>query len=120
MPPDRYPSMHTWDNFCSSVPWGENRAVLVYRRTYGAREYIRLRTWNRHRTLGCWYPSPRFFVIPIQNADALANAIWEAAEGIPGPYPEWLAAWELEQAQQEEERWRQLYKATGPPPPDHE
>ncbi len=80
----------------AAVPWGEWRTVLVYRRQYQGRTFIRLRTWNKHRKLLVWYPSDRFFVIPIDNAAALADAIRAAAEGVTNPSPDRLYAWEEE------------------------
>jgi len=84
----RFPT--TEDTFIAAVPWGESRTVLVYRRTFGSREYVRLRTWNRHRDKGVWYPSPRNFIIPIQNAEALGRAIVDAAHGCAKRKPAWL------------------------------
>ena len=71
----------TVDEFVDAVPWGESRTVLVHRRRNGWREYVRLRTWNRHREKGCWYPSRRFFIIPLERAEDLAWAIISACAG---------------------------------------
>ena len=84
--------LETVDEFMAAVPWDEWRTVLVYRRQHGGRTYIRLRTWNKHRRFGSWYPSDRFFIIPIGNAGLLADAIQAAAEGRPGKKPDWLKA----------------------------
>ena len=48
----------TVDTFMTCVPQGEHRAVLVYRRQHGGRDYVRLRTWHKHREKGAWYPGP--------------------------------------------------------------
>ena len=71
----------TADTFIAAVPWGKWRTVLVFRREHGGRTYIRLRTWNRHRAKRVWYPTDRFFVIPVEDADNLAEAIRAAARG---------------------------------------
>ncbi len=47
----------------------------------GGLEYVRLRTFNRHKTKGCWYPSPRYFVVPMEVAEILADAITLASWG---------------------------------------
>ena len=78
------------DTFVTSVPWDDRRTVLVYHRVHAGREYIRLRTWNKHRKMGFWYPSPRRFIIPFRNAEALGEAILTAAHGGVSEKPEWL------------------------------
>ena len=80
----------TTDEFVAAVPWGESRTVLVHRRIHGWREYVRFRTWNRHCTLGKWYPSMRHFIIPIEKATALADALYAAVEEETKPKPDWL------------------------------
>lgn len=82
--------LQTHDQFITAVPWGKWRAVLVYLRQHGGRKWVRLRTWNKHRKKLVWYPSKRFFVIPIEDADSLANAIKAAARNNPSPKPDWL------------------------------
>ncbi|UCC31706.1 MAG: hypothetical protein JSU86_05380 [Phycisphaerales bacterium] len=80
----------TVDSFVAAVPWGPHRTVLVIRREHSGREYVRFRIWNRHRTKGTWYPSRRSFVVPVQYADAMAEAIRAAARGEPlGDEPDW-------------------------------
>lgn len=71
----------TVDRFIAAVPWGKSRRVLVFRREHGGRTFVRLRTWNRHRKLRKWYPTVRFFVIPVEHAAALAGALIAAADG---------------------------------------
>ena len=57
------------------------------------------RTFNKHRTKGCWYPSPRFFVVPLDCAAGLAKAIAVGASGKQlGPEPEWYADFEKQYA----------------------
>ena len=82
--------LRTQDQFVAAVPWGKWRAVLVYLRQHGGRSWVRLRTWNKHRKKLVWYPTKRYFVIPIEDADALANAIKAAARHNPSPKPDWL------------------------------
>ena len=84
--------LKTVDEFMAAVPWDEWRTVLVCRRQHGGRTYIRLRSWNKHRRFGRWYPSDRFFIIPIGNAGLLADAIQAAADGRAGKKPAWLKA----------------------------
>lgn len=83
--------LESHDTLMASVPWGNWRSVLVYRRQHAGRTWLRLRTFNKHRTKGCWYPSPRFFVVPIEHAEDLANAILAAAGGEQEPAPDWYA-----------------------------
>jgi len=84
----------THDTLMATVPWGNWRAVLVYERRHAGRTWLRLRTFNLHRTKGCWYPSPRFFVIPMEFAADLASAIDAAAQGEQEPEPSWYAGFE--------------------------
>jgi len=63
----------TQDTLMATVLWGNWRAVLVYGRRHAGRTWLRLRTFNLHRTKKCWYPSPRFFVVPMENAEDLAK-----------------------------------------------
>ncbi len=90
----------TTDTFIAAVPWGANRAVLVFHRVHGGRKYVRLRTWNCHQVSGIWYPTDRFFVIPIEHASSLASAIDAAARCEPVELkPQWYK--DREQADQE-------------------
>ena len=92
------------DQFRAAVPWTKNRMVIVYHRRHAGREYIRLRTFNRHQVKGCWYPAPRFYMVPIEHAEELGNAIIAAGRGrSPGPMPEWYADFEK---QYEARAWR--------------
>ncbi len=80
------------DEFRAAVPWTKNRMVIVYHRRHAGREYIRMRTFNRHQVKGCWYPAPRFYMVPIDHAEELGIAIIAAGRGrSPGPMPEWYA-----------------------------
>ena len=81
------------------MPWGRWQSVIVYRRQHAGRIWLRLRTFNKHRTKGCWYPSPRFFVVPLDCASGLAKAIAAGASGKQfGPKPEWYAEFERQYA----------------------
>ncbi len=85
--------LSTVDTFIAAVPWGESRKVLVFRREHGGRAYTRLRTWNRHTESGFWYPTDRFFVVPVGNTQPLADAIVAAARGDPiERKPSWYKA----------------------------
>lgn len=83
----------TYDEFVCAVPWGRWRTVVVHDRIHGGREYVRLRTWNLHRTKEVWYPSNRFFVIPKARAEELADALNLAADGHREQPPDWLPEW---------------------------
>lgn len=84
----------TVDTFIGEVPTGEGRCVLVYLREHGGRAYVRWRTFHRHRVGGYWYPDRRrAFVVPLEHAAALAEAILAASKGeAVSPVPPWLAA----------------------------
>ena len=88
--------LETVDEFIAAVTWDDHRTVTVHRRRHGGRTYVRLRTWNCHLVLGVWYPSPRYFVIPLEHAEELARAILSAARWEPQPKPNWLIEHELE------------------------
>ena len=106
--------LKTVDKFITAVPWGGGDCccVLVYRREHGGRTYIRLRTWNRHRTKLVWYPSKRFFVIPIENAKALADALRRATAGWQDEKPDWL----VEREEGDEERSAEAAFGEAEPP----
>lgn len=89
---DKRSILETVDTFIAAVPWGTARTVLVYRREHGGRTYIRLRTWNRHRELGVWYPTKRYFVIPEADAGDLIYALEDAVADCPQVKPDWLVA----------------------------
>lgn len=86
--------LESQDILMATVPWGNWRSVLVYERRHAGRTWLRLRTFNKHRTKGCWYPSPRFFVVPMEHAENLAAAIQAAAMGESEPEPEWYREFE--------------------------
>ena len=67
----------------------------------GRRFYVRFRVWNRHQKKGCWYPTKRGFIIPLQRAEALADSLLDAVNGRTSEKPGWLLGWE-----EEEERKR--------------
>ncbi len=90
-----HPVLDTTDELVAAVPWTKNRMVIVYHRRHAGREYIRLRTFNRHQVKGCWYPAPRFYMVPIDHAEELGSAIIAAGRGrSPGLMPEWYADFE--------------------------
>ena len=80
-----------------AVPFGRGRwrSVIVELTQHRGREFINLRTFNRHRTKLVWYPAKHFFTIPSENAPALAEALCYAAAGIEGDKPDWLIDREL-------------------------
>ena len=78
------------DTFMGAVQWTKNRMVIVYLRKHAGREYVRLRTFNRHQVKGVWYPAPRFYMVPIASAKQLGETIMAAAAGEQrGPVPAW-------------------------------
>lgn len=84
--------LKTEDHFIACIEQGDQRAILVFRRRHGGREFVRLRIWHKHRKLGMWYPDKyRRFIVPLRDATALAQAILQAAEGRPDKMPGWLA-----------------------------
>ena len=83
------------DTFIAAIPWDDHRVIVVHRRRYGGRTYVKLHTWNRHLQKEWWYPSSRMYVIPEDRADALADAIRDAARGEQiNEKPAWLQAFE--------------------------
>ena len=79
----------------------------MHHRLHGGRKYVRFRTWNKHRTKLVWYPSKRSFVIPIENADGLADALQAATKDWSRDKPDWFVDWE------ETEEARQLVGVPG-------
>lgn len=77
------------DTFMAAVPWTKNRTVVVFRRERNGREYVRCRTFNRHRTKKVWYPAPRFYMVPVGCAEDLGKAIIAAAKSEPRDPPGW-------------------------------
>lgn len=88
--------LETCDVFSSAVPLGRNRAVVVQRREHGGRKWVRLWTWNRHRKLNKWYPTRRIYLVPVEHAGLLAEAIRNAGEQRDSYEPAWLANWRRE------------------------
>ena len=79
---DKPSVLETVDTFIACVKQGDNRAIVIYRRQHGGREYVRFCMWHRHRDLGVWYPDKyRRFVVPLEDAAPLAQAMIQAAEG---------------------------------------
>ena len=66
---------------------------------------------NRHRTKHVWYPTKRFYVIPIKRADALAKALKAAARDEPmAKQPGWYAA----RDEQDQERYDWMVELEAP------
>lgn len=84
----------TYNDFVREVPLDDWRSILVHRREHGHREFIRIRTWNQHRLWGAWYPTKRTFVIPIDEAMALADAIYAGVVGEFSEEPEWVSKYQ--------------------------
>lgn len=74
-----------------------NRSVVVFRRSYGDRTFIRMRVFNRHKERGFWYPSPRSFHVHQTCARQVGEAIICAADGVDYCQPpEWWAEFEAQ------------------------
>ncbi len=82
------------DKFMAAIPWTKDRMVIIYHRLHAGKEYIRLRTFNRHQVKGCWYPAQRFYMVPLASSEQLGNAIIAAGRGQGGPMPEWYPDFE--------------------------
>ncbi len=85
------------EQFITSIPAGDDRALLVFRREYRGRAYVRMRFWNRHRELRVWYPNrgrTRALVLPIELATALAEALEDAVSGRSSPPQDWHVRFE--------------------------
>ena len=91
--------LETVDTFLAAVPWTTHRTVIIYLREHGSRRYVRLRTFLKHQVKNVWYPSRRFYMVPIAAAPALGQAIIAASAGEPfGEPPEWWAEFEEQYA----------------------
>ena len=91
--------LDTVDTFLAAVPWMKRRTVIIYLREHAGRRYVRLRTFNKHRVKDCWYPTKRYYMVPIESAERLGQAIVAASKGKPcGPQPEWWADFERQYA----------------------
>ena len=55
--------------------------VVVFRCERNGRQYVRCRTFNRHQIQKIWYPSPRFYMVPVDCAEGLVKANIAAARG---------------------------------------
>jgi len=86
--------MHDFkDELIGHVEWGENRQVLVFKRDYAGKSYVRLRVFNRHKAKGCYYPTPRSFHVALESAFELGQVIARAAQGRQSqPPPVWWPA----------------------------
>ncbi|UCE58256.1 MAG: hypothetical protein JSU63_12525 [Phycisphaerales bacterium] len=84
--------LDTVKTFIKAVPFGRGnwRTVIVESNEHGGRRFIHLRTFNKHRTKLAWYPTRRFFTIPIENARDLSEALRDAAAGWTSEKPDWL------------------------------
>ena len=71
--------------------WGQWVAIMVHVGQHQGHEYVRMRRWNRHRKKDRWYPTRRYFAIPVDHAEGLADVLRAAAHGEPlGNEPDWL------------------------------
>ncbi len=99
------------DTSMAGVPWTKNRMVVVFRRERNGRQYVRCRTFNRQQIKKVWYPSPRFYMVPVDCAEELGKAIIAAARGEKyGQPPGW---WFDFLKQYEAGDWRRKPKEEG-------
>ena len=84
--------------FVACIALTDSRHCLVHHRRHRGRQYVMLRYWQRHKRLGCWYPSKINFVLPVDRVGAIIKAIDLAADEREGVKPEWLIQWEAEEA----------------------
>lgn len=91
------------ERFMGCVYWTQNRCVLIHRRLHATREYICCRIWQKHRVMGHWYPSKRSFIVPMDRAKQIGNAVLGAAAGIAEDKPDWLVEREKAESEQIEE-----------------
>ena len=63
------------DELISWVEWTPNRNVLVFRRDYADRSFVRARVFYRHLNEGFWYPGPRSFHVNQDCAEELGEVI---------------------------------------------
>ena len=89
--------LKTVDTFLAAVPWTKRRTIIIYLREHGGRRYVRMRTFNKHRKKGCWYPTKRVYMVPLECAAELGEAIIAASKGEPfGRQPEWWTDFETQ------------------------
>ncbi len=88
------------EEFVRAVPWGDHRMMLVFRRHYGHKSFVRVRIWNRHTEHGFWYPDKSHksaLVVRLDDGHALADAIHAAVDGESQDQPDWLTQFEQRQ-----------------------
>ncbi len=113
---DKPSILDTVDTFTACIPQGDHRAITVYRRQHGGREYVRLRVWHCHKDSGKWYPDPRRrFVVPLSDAEAVGKALIRTAQGRADEIPDWLADYEAEHAEAAQVRIDKLEALDAPP-----
>lgn len=101
LPPDPeerdYALTETVDEFVHAMPIGRRRTIVVHRRYHGGRVYLRMRTWNKHQKSGHWYPTKRYFVLPLQYGQYFHLVLRAATEGYGFSKPKWLMQREAEE-----------------------
>ncbi len=104
--------LETVDEFVACVPWGKWVAILIYKRMHAGRVWLTMRRWNRHRKKLCWYPTKRYFVVPMADASGLATAILSGVNGKFEAKPDWLVEREEAESLIERPRRRPRARAT--------
>ena len=79
------------ERFITSIPWSDSRAIVVKLRDFEGGTFLQLRTWNRHRKSGDWYPSRRQVQMPLAIADGLVEGVQQAMMDDRSEKPTWLS-----------------------------
>ena len=83
------------DTFLAAISWTKNRTVIVYLREDRGRRFVRLRTLSKRKTGGPWCRTVRSYMLPIEIAATLGEALIAAGMGEPyGDPPDWWADFE--------------------------
>ena len=84
----------TGEKFLGVVPLSSHKVILVYRRKHLSRRYVRMRVWSLHKEKLVWYPTRRYFVVPLIAVELLGQLIYHGADMQPVTKPDWLKAHE--------------------------
>ena len=85
--------------FRSEVRLTDNRTAIICLRAYGKHRYVQIRTYNRQKTEGFWYPTKRSYTVPLDHAEELGKAIIAASKReMFGSRPDWWTEFERQYA----------------------
>ena len=86
--------------FRGEVRLTDNRTAIICLRAYGKHRYVQIRTYNRQKTEGFWYPTKRSYTVPLDHAEELGKAIIAASKReMFGCRPDWWTEFERQYAQ---------------------